>query len=36
MSRLFYHMHPETLTLETRVVNANAGRVMPAESPFVA
>jgi misacylated tRNA(Ala) deacylase len=34
MSRLFYHMHPETLTLETRVVNADAGRVMLAESPF--
>ena len=34
MSRLFYHLQPETLTLETEVVNADAGRVMLAESPF--
>jgi hypothetical protein len=34
MSQLFYHVHPETLTLETKVVNANAGPVMLAESPF--
>jgi misacylated tRNA(Ala) deacylase len=34
MSRLFYHLQPETLTLETEVVNADVGRVMLAESPF--
>ena len=34
MSRLFYHLQPEALTLETEVVNADAGRVMLAESPF--
>lgn len=34
MSRLFYHEHPETLTLETKVVNAAPGRVMLADSPF--
>jgi misacylated tRNA(Ala) deacylase len=34
MSRLFYHEHPETLTLETNVVDAQPGRIMLAESPF--
>jgi misacylated tRNA(Ala) deacylase len=34
MSRLFYHLNPETLTLETTVVDAKRGRVLLAESPF--
>jgi misacylated tRNA(Ala) deacylase len=34
MSRLFYHEHPEVLTLETKIVNAQPGRIMLAESPF--
>jgi misacylated tRNA(Ala) deacylase len=33
-SRAFYHLHPETLTVETRVVQASPGRVLLAESPF--
>jgi misacylated tRNA(Ala) deacylase len=36
MSRLFYHEHPETLTLETNVVDAQPGRVVLATSPFFA
>lgn len=34
MSRSFYHEHPDTLTLETAVVNAAPGRILLAESPF--
>ncbi|MDQ8729169.1 alanyl-tRNA editing protein [Bradyrhizobium sp. LHD-71] len=34
MSRLYYHEHSDTLTLETKVINAAPGRVMLAESPF--
>ncbi|HLI11861.1 MAG TPA: alanyl-tRNA editing protein [Alphaproteobacteria bacterium] len=34
MPHLFCHDHPETLTLETRVVGASPGRVALAESPF--
>jgi misacylated tRNA(Ala) deacylase len=34
MPRLFYHVHPETLTLQTTVVNVDLNRVMLAESPF--
>ena len=34
MSRLFYHLNPETLTLETTVIDAKPGRVLLAESPF--
>ncbi|AKQ57091.1 Alanine--tRNA ligase [Bordetella hinzii] len=30
----FYHAHPETLILETQVVDARPGRVLLAESPF--
>jgi misacylated tRNA(Ala) deacylase len=34
MSRLFYHTHPETTSVETEIVNAKAGRVILAQSPF--
>jgi len=34
MSRSFYHLNPEVLTLETTVVDAKPGRVLLAESPF--
>ncbi len=34
MSRPFYHEHPEVLSVETPVLNAAAGRVMLADSPF--
>jgi misacylated tRNA(Ala) deacylase len=34
MARSFYHEHPETLTLETEVVEAQPGRVRLKESPF--
>lgn len=34
MSRLFYHEHPHTLTLETEIVNAQPGRILLAQSPF--
>jgi misacylated tRNA(Ala) deacylase len=36
MSRLFYHEHPETLTLATNVVDAQPGRIVLADSPFFA
>jgi misacylated tRNA(Ala) deacylase len=34
MSRLFYHLNPDTLTLDTSVVDAKPGRVLLANSPF--
>ena len=34
MTRYFCHEHPETLRLETRVVNARAGAVILERSPF--
>jgi misacylated tRNA(Ala) deacylase len=34
MSRLFYHSHPETLTLVADVVDAAPGRVLLSEQPF--
>jgi misacylated tRNA(Ala) deacylase len=34
MSRFFYHEHPDTLTLETTVVNAAPGRILLAQSPY--
>src|SRR2546428_13563643 len=34
MSRYFCHDHPETLTLETRVVDARPGAVVLEQSPF--
>lgn len=34
MSRLFYHEHPETMTLETEIRDAKPGRVVLAQSPF--
>ena len=34
MSPLFYHAHPEALTLVAEVVDAAPGRVLLAESPF--
>jgi misacylated tRNA(Ala) deacylase len=34
MARAFYHEHPETLALETEVVDARPGRVLLARSPF--
>jgi misacylated tRNA(Ala) deacylase len=34
MSRYFCHAHPETLTLETRVVDARAGAVVLEQTPF--
>src|SRR4051794_5401991 len=34
MSRPFYHEHPDVLTVETSVLNAAPGRVVPATSPF--
>src|SRR5215469_336573 len=36
MSRLFYHEHPEALTLETSVADAQPGRIVLSESPFFA
>ena len=36
MSRLFYHEYPDTLTLQTSVVDAEPGRVVLAQSPFFA
>jgi misacylated tRNA(Ala) deacylase len=33
-SRSFYHLHPETLEIETQVLDARPGRVLLAESPF--
>jgi misacylated tRNA(Ala) deacylase len=36
MSRLFYHEHPDALTLETSVADAQPGRIVLAESPFFA
>ena len=32
--RPFYHLHPETLSLATEVLDARPGRVLLAESPF--
>jgi len=34
MSRAFYHEHPETLTLEVEVLEAEPGRVRLSRSPF--
>jgi misacylated tRNA(Ala) deacylase len=34
MSRLFYHEHPDVLTLETSIADAQPGRVVLATSPF--
>ena len=34
MSRYFCHDHPETLTLETRVIDARPGAVVLEQSPF--
>lgn len=36
MSRAFYHEHPDTLIVETEVVDARQGRVLLAQSPFYA
>jgi misacylated tRNA(Ala) deacylase len=36
MSRLFYHEHPDLLTLETSIADAQPGRVVLATSPFFA
>ncbi len=33
-TRLFCHEHPDTLTLETEVIEARPGRVLLAQSPF--
>lgn len=33
-ARAYYHQHPDTLVLETRVVDARPGRLLLAESPF--
>ena len=33
-SRSFYHEHPETLVVETRVIESRPGRVLLAHSPF--
>ncbi|MFT4066906.1 alanyl-tRNA editing protein [Paraburkholderia sp.] len=33
-ARAFYHANPETLVIETQVVDARPGRVLLAESPF--
>lgn len=34
MSRAFYHEHPDTLELETQVVEAQPGRLLLAQSPY--
>jgi misacylated tRNA(Ala) deacylase len=34
MAHLYCHDHPETLTLQTAVLDARPGRVVLAESPF--
>ncbi|WP_316213911.1 alanyl-tRNA editing protein [Bradyrhizobium sp. SZCCHNR2032] len=34
MSRPFYHTHPETMSVESEIVNAKPGRVVLAQSPF--
>jgi misacylated tRNA(Ala) deacylase len=34
MALAFYHEHPETLTLETEILEARPGRVLLAQSPF--
>jgi misacylated tRNA(Ala) deacylase len=34
MTRSFYHVHPDTLTLVTEIVDAAPGRVLLAELPF--
>ncbi|QCI64687.1 alanyl-tRNA editing protein [Phreatobacter stygius] len=34
MSRSFYHDHPETLSLETEIIEAQPGRIALAQSPF--
>ncbi|MGE0769843.1 MAG: alanyl-tRNA editing protein, partial [Hyphomicrobiaceae bacterium] len=34
MLRAFYHEHPDTLTLETEVLDARPGRVLLSDSPF--
>ena len=34
MTRYFCHEHPDTLVLETRVVNARPGAVILERSPF--
>ena len=34
MSRLFYHENPDTLSLETQIVDVQPGRVALAQSPF--
>jgi misacylated tRNA(Ala) deacylase len=34
MARSFYHQHPDTLVLETEVVDTRPGRVLLAQSPF--
>jgi misacylated tRNA(Ala) deacylase len=34
MSRSFYHEHPDTLSLDTEIVDAHKGRVVLAQSPF--
>lgn len=36
MARSFYHIHPDTLTLATEVVDAAPGRVLLGEQPFFA
>lgn len=36
MSHLFYHDHPETLTVESVVIDARPGKVLLARSPFFA
>jgi misacylated tRNA(Ala) deacylase len=36
MSRAFYHLHPDTLSLEAEVVDAQPGRVALTRSPFFA
>ena len=36
MARSFYHEHPDTLILETEVVDVRPGRVLLARSPFFA
>ncbi len=34
MARSFYHEHPETLIVETEIVDVRPGRVLLAQSPF--
>src|SRR5207253_4961226 len=34
MARSFYHEHPDTLVVETEIVDAQPGRALLAQSPF--